>query len=310
MLSKWKAKAIIQKAISFLPYKENINYFFQRYVTKGVLLNEEHFTYKLEHARDHLQFFEELKGGIQGKRVLELGTGWYPIVPIAFFLYDVGEFISIDISSWMNYESQLATIAVFQEWEEEDKLKDVLPDIKTENWNILIEILENKEKYPNSTTINQALRFTPYIKDARNSGFETNSFDFICSNNTFEHIYPEILKPILKEFDRIVKSNGAMSHFIDLSDHFAHFDASINIYNFLRFSEQQWRRIDNSIQPQNRLRWKDYEQIYKELGISYTALKVRKGDLALLASVPLSEEYSAYTPEELALSHGYMVTDT
>ena len=50
------------------------------------------------------------------------------------------------------------------------------------------------------------------------------------------------------------KPDGLHSHFIDMSDHFAHMDSSISIYHFLRYSEAQWKRIDNSIQPQNRWR--------------------------------------------------------
>lgn len=99
-----------------------------------------------------------------------------------------------------------------------------------------------------------------------------------------------------------------MSHFIDLSDHFAHMDSSINIYNFLRFSKRQWDVIDNSIQPQNRLRWKDYRQIYRNLDIEIREEEYRKGSVELLSAVPLDASYTSYTPAELAISHGYIVS--
>ncbi len=62
---------------------------------------------------------------------------------------------------------------------------------------------------------------------------KSDSVDFICSNNTFEHIPADILSAILREFKRVIKPGGLMSHFIDMSDHFAHFDSRITIYNFL-----------------------------------------------------------------------------
>ena len=59
MIAKWKAEAIVQKGISYLPKKDKINYLFQKYVTKGVYLTDEYFTYKITHARDHLAYFKK-----------------------------------------------------------------------------------------------------------------------------------------------------------------------------------------------------------------------------------------------------------
>ncbi|NNC83283.1 MAG: class I SAM-dependent methyltransferase [Flavobacteriales bacterium] len=144
--------------------------------------------------------------------------------------------------------------------------------------------------------------------DARATGLAESSFDFICSNNTFEHIYPNVLSDILKEFKRVLKADGLMSHFIDLSDNFAHFDHSITIYNFLRFSTDRWNMIDNSIQPQNRLRWKEYKEKYQELDIPITEESIREGELELLAQVDVHPQFDAFSAEELAISHGYLIS--
>ena len=46
MIAKWQMKAIAQKAISFLPKKEKINYWFQKNITKGVTLTDEYFEFQ------------------------------------------------------------------------------------------------------------------------------------------------------------------------------------------------------------------------------------------------------------------------
>jgi len=51
----------------------------------------------------------------------------------------------------------------------------------------------------------QMLKVTYLIEDARKLSLPDNSIDLVNSNNTFEHIYPKILIPILKEFKRVVK---------------------------------------------------------------------------------------------------------
>jgi hypothetical protein len=105
-----------------------------------------------------------------------------------------------------------------------------------------------------------------------------------------------------------LSDGGVMSHFIDMSDHFAHFDNSITDYNFLRYSASEWKRIDNDIQPQNRLRFVDFERMYTDLNIPFVAMGIRPGSIEVLKSVPLSAEFKGYSPEELAVTHGYLVS--
>ena len=99
-----------------------------------------------------------------------------------------------------------------------------------------------------------------------------------------------------------------MSHFIDMSDHFAHFDRSITMYNFLRFSEGQWGMIDNEIQPQNRWRWRQYRDLYEDLELEVLHEEVRPGDMEALSLVNVHPEWKEFSNEELAISHGYLIS--
>ena len=99
-----------------------------------------------------------------------------------------------------------------------------------------------------------------------------------------------------------------MSHFIDMSDHFAHFDSSITIYNFLKFSSKTWGIMDNSIQPQNRLRHRDYLEMYSQSGLPVSHEEIRKGSLEELESVEVHPEFSGYSKPELAISHSYIIS--
>lgn len=308
-MKKWIAKALVQKAISYLPFRERVNYLFQKYVTKGVDLTDEHFGYKIQHAKDHIQYLLRYGDKKQDNLIVELGTGWYPVVPICIFLQGVGRVISIDIRDWTTKAQQLVAINKFLEWADRGMLAEYLPNPIPERWEILKHISAHPDQYSKSE-INELIGLTTLVADARHiEAIDNQSIDFICSNNTFEHIYPEILRGILRDFARIIKPGGVMSHFIDLSDHFAHFDHSITIYNFLRFSDRSWELIDNVIQPQNRLRFKAYKLMYQELGIPITAEDVRPGSLDLLAQVPVHPALQeAYTREELAISHGYLVS--
>ena len=276
MMSRWILKALVQKTISFLPRSEEINLLFQKYVTRGVNLDDVHLTYKVESARDHLEFFKPKLAEGKSQEVLELGTGWYPIVPLIFYLRGVGRVTSLDIRSWASKENHLLAINRLLEWYDNGRLQTYVDHIDAERLESLRKIAHAPEAV-DLEAINKLIQLRPVITDARYTDFPGNTFDLVCSNNTFEHIYPDVLQAILVEFRRVAKPDAVMSHFVDLSDHFAHFDRSITIYNFLQFSPAQWKVIDNSIQPQNRLRWSDYLKMYAALGIPVSATEVREG---------------------------------
>lgn len=307
-MKKWKLKAIVQKTISFLPFGHKINYIFQKYVTKGVHLSNEYFYDRLEHARNHLNNFKKYSSKTIAQSSLEIGTGWYPIVPICFFLSGTDKIYSVDISFLTSKDKIHSTLEKFVESYQLGHLSKYINFIPAR-----IEALKNIiESYDNLSLeeILQNLNIIYLIEDARKLPLPDNSIDLINSNNTFEHIYPDILVQILKEFKRVVKKEvGVMSHFIDMSDHFAHFDKSINIYNFLQFSDNQWKWIDNSIQPQNRMRIYDYKNIYAELAIPILVESFRKGNVDELKTISLSKKYLNIPLDEIAISHCHIVSN-
>ncbi|WP_116125880.1 class I SAM-dependent methyltransferase [Lewinella sp. IMCC34183] len=308
-MAKWWLKAVVQKAISFLPYKEQVNFFFQKYVTRGVDLDDRHFRYKLEAARDHLKYYARYGTVPPAEAMaLELGTGWYPIVPALLFLAGFREVVSVDIRSWMNRERQLIALRRILDYHDSGRLQPYLSDPRPDRLATLRELCGPAGDTLNQAEISARLHLRALVMDATRLDFPDDHFDFICSNNTFEHVHAPVLRSILAEFRRVWKPDGVMSHFIDLSDHFAHLDAGIDIYHFLRYSDRQWARIDNDIQPQNRLRWRDYRDLYTDLGIPVREEEVVAGDAGAVRATSVSDAFSGYTAEELAISHGYLVS--
>ncbi len=72
-----------------MPFSHLINYLFQRYVTRGVVLSDQYLKDRLEHTRRHLAGFTLAGGGDTGKlsgirnRLVSGGAG--------FALYQWGE---------------------------------------------------------------------------------------------------------------------------------------------------------------------------------------------------------------------------
>jgi len=302
-MKKWVLKAIIQKLISWLPNSHEVNFWFQKNITKGVRLSDDYFGDKLMHAQDHLKHFRTHlpKGQFCS---LELGTGWYPVVPLAMYLAGAKNCTSIDLNPLMTNASFGQTIEKFKEWFKAGKLTHLEPYFLPEKVSQLIKIDITKSSFE---TLLVVFNFEYRVGDAQAMQDENETYDLIHSNNVFEHVHPPVLRNILLEFKRVLKQNGLMSHFIDMSDHFAHLDNSITIYNFLRFSPQAWRKIDNEVQPQNRCRLSDYEEMYATLNLPISAKDVRPGSIVDLEKIKLADCFSSKTKEDLAISHVHLV---
>ena len=56
------------------------------------------------------------------------------------------------------------------------------------------------------------------------------------------------------------------------------------------------------------MRWADYQKIYHDLGIKISAEEVRNGDVQRLKTVKIHPEFAGYSAQDLAISHGYLVS--
>ncbi len=303
MIRKWILKAIVQKIISYLPCSQQVNYLFQKYVTKGVQLSDGYFEDRLEHARQHIAAWQRYAGAQPPRQTLELGAGWYPVVPLAMFLYGAERIRTVDVTLLTNARHIRTTIRKMLDYAEAGRLQEIIP-LQPERLERLRTVFQQSQT-ADMAQLTQAFGIDYLVHDARRLPLEAGSIDFIHSNNTFEHIYPDILLDILREFRRVVRPGGLQSHFIDLSDHFAHFDRSITIYNFLKFSPAAWRWIDNSVQPLNRLRLPDYRRLYEQANLPITEERLRPGDLDALRQVSVHPVFQLNSAADNAVSHGY-----
>ncbi len=307
-MKKWILKAIIQKSISFLPYKNKINYLFQKYITKGVVLTDDLFEDRLIHASNHINCFHKFCTGKTDFISLELGTGWYPIVPISMYLCGAKIIYSVDIENLTSVKKQKESILKFIEWTTKNKIQQCLPNIKSDRLSTLEKLIAIEDDTEFSKRWKE-LGFNFMVHDARNLPFDNATIDLIHSNNTFEHVFPNVLNAILKEFKRLLKKDGIMSHFIDMSDHFAHLDKSITIYNYLQYSESKWNLIDNSIQPQNRWRINDYRKLYAANNFTILEELNRPGNETEVQSIKIQPPFNQYSVKDIAISHSHIIAE-
>ena len=98
-----------------------------------------------------------------------------------------------------------------------------------------------------------------------------------------------------------------MSHWINLVDQFSYFDKNITPFNYLKYTEKQWRWFNSPLTWQNRLRISDYRDLVARTGYEMIKEECTSGNPADLARVQLSPEFRNYRQEELLVLTAWIV---
>ena len=266
MVKKWILKAIVQKVISILPFSFRINYFFQRFITRRVRLSDDFLKTMMQHHRESIHFWNLHGRKVKGSIIIELGTGWHPVIPVLHFLSGAKEVVTIDLRSLLRKKNMKELLICLIKWYDTGDLDKLMHSIEASSVNKIQELIDDWTNLSLDKILGE-LGIVQVIADARELPFDNNSFDFCSSVNVLEHIEGKNLPAILCEMNRLIQPGGFHYHAIGTYDHFCHVDASISKFNYLRYSERQWKRIDNDIQPQNRLRLSYFRDLFLEMGL-------------------------------------------
>ncbi len=299
----FKYKAYLQKIFSRLPRSERLNYFFQKHITNSLPINEKDISEKIETVKLHFNNFRKYCDNKDPKscKYYEFGSGYDMVIPIGISLLGFGNLTCIDIRELVFPDLINDSIKRLYSFRDKFGIKaEVLKNVPQVDRNNYREILKEcfNIKY-----------FAPL--DARKTGIESNSIDFILSNATMEHIPEEHLPDIMKESYRILKPGGIMSNVIDYRDHWSFFDNSISVYNYLQYSDKEWKKLNPSIMYQNRMRHPDYIKIIKGAGFEILEEKPDYPvniELEHLNKVKLTDHYlRKYSREELSIKSSMLV---
>ncbi len=301
-MARWYLKAAIQGALSLLPQPQRWNRLLQRHVTRSLRLRDAYFLRKWRQCERHLETFRAAGGATGGFVALELGTGWFPIVSTGLVLAGAHRVYSIDVQPLLRRAQLIATLEHYRRHLQAGTL--VLPDGQAEQARKRLAAL--LERPASMEDLLRRLGVELLIADARSIDLPSGQIDLFVSNNTLEHIPGDALVDILREFRRLGRSDAVMTHFIDLADHYAAFDPSITVYNFLRFPEWRWRLFNNRLHYQNRLRVSDYRRIHAEAGWPPVAEDNSRKPVEMLRSVPLAPEFRRYREEDLLVYSTWM----
>jgi SAM-dependent methyltransferase len=256
----WKTKAAIIRACSLLPEAERVYRIIQRRYGRLDGNPTDRFTIAARLAA-LINRFKPL----DGSRMLEIGTGHAPRVPMAFYLCGAAQITTIDLNRRMDETAVRGLVDFVGTCD----CVRILESAGIDSYSVT----ERARRVTKSLSVAETLQAAgiKYIApgDARHTGLPGASFDCVFSVYTFEHIPRDVLAAIMTETRRLLAPGGIAVHLIDASDHFEHADKSISKSNFLRYGDFTWSLIaNNSFAFCNRLRASDYALMFSEAGFT------------------------------------------
>jgi len=210
--------------------------------------------------------------------VLEIGSGWFPTIPIMLCVDGARSVRMSDLNLHMDEVTFQSTLRY---------LKNRFPH------HTALKAINCLEDLPVSYMVPFAAANVP---DA--------SVDFIISRTVLEHIEPEVIVTLHRELLPKLKPGGLVVHVVDHSDHMEHRDKTISKLNFLTWSKE-WHRWINLLtrEGENRLRHHEYPALFQRAGYDLLSATgtIHEGALKSLEAMKLAEPFATMPKAELAV---------
>lgn len=290
----FRIKCALKTLIGKMPYSNELDYFTQKYLSRSMPPRKKDIQKKYRKALYHHEIFKKYGSVDSDKAVVyEIGCGWHLAMALGFSTLGYHKIIALDVTEHLRPELINTTLRYIKE----DNLIAFEPSVVDEN--NLKNILRDEYRID---------LLVPC--DSAKTGLADRSVDYIYSHNVFEHIPPELIPHIMDECFRVLDDNGVISFVIDYSDHYTGFDKSITQYNFLRYSEKEWKKYNPPLHYVNRLRHSDFVRMFMQAGFEIVEENViRPKDWSnIVKDFPFDSMFKEkYTLEDLSITFSKVV---
>ncbi len=305
-MPNWLIKSAIQRAISLLPASQTWNSLFQTHITRSLDLTKSRFDARLDYCRTHLDNFFDLRPGPANDfSAVEVGTGWYPVVPIGLFLCGAGTIHTFDIDPLLRMDRLNRMLESFLDYDRNGTLVKFLPRLLPERVARLREIAARPAQSP--ADLLSQFNIHSNVRGAQDTRLKDGTIDLFLSTGVLEYIPAPVLKAILAEFQRLGTARATQSHYFNLVDQFSYFDSSITPFNFLKYTSSQWKYLNSPLTWQNRMRISDFRALFSEAGYQVIREINTSGKLEDLKKVRLSSEFQNHSTEDLLVLYSWLV---
>jgi len=232
----------------------------------------------LENYGDMKRTAEAAGASFLGGTVLEIGSGWFPVIPVLLCLEGAKQVLMSDLSPHMDDVTFGTAVR---------ELVRRFPD-RTD-----LRGISHRSQLP-----------IKYLAPLDVAKIEDNSLDFIISRTVLEHIPEAELTRLFNALRPKLKPSGHMVHLIDHSDHLEHQDKSITRIHFLTWSAGFHAALNRLIKEgENRLRHHEYRRVFERAGYAVAIEEgaVHEGTRRRCGGLALAPPYDGMSAEQLSI---------
>jgi hypothetical protein len=223
-------------------------------------------------------------------RILELGSGWYPATPYLLL-----------------YKSGARSICTYD-------IAEHFSAARLTRFNSFFRSTFGKPPELNggALPLPQEIRYFPKT-DLVTSPPADHSVDLVISRFVLQNVPREVLADLHAVFRRCLRPGGAVVHLVSPSDQRAYSDRSLSLYDFLQYSESEWRKITSRFYYHNRMRLPQYVELFENAGFRiekrvYKSLSRDSEEFKKFSRLRLHSDFERFSLEELtAASFGFVL---
>lgn len=247
-------------------------------------------------VRFHARFVERCerslaalgRGPLEGKGLVELGSGWFPATPLLLLSRGVCRTHTFDLRKhYSRKRIREAAHAVFR--------RTAHPEVAAAA----------------DGTLPESVRYFPRT-DLATARLAEKSVDLAISQFVLEHVRPEDIERIHKASLSWLADDGLWIHWISPGDHRAYGDRSLSAVDFLRYSPAEWDRIaGNRFAYHNRLRRSQYRELFQRCGWRTVMDEAELSPAAReqLAGLPLHRDFARLPADDLVAGSLWFVLE-
>ena len=282
-MTGWERKSLIFRTLDAMPFGSRVHYLLQRKVTREWPRREEKLAALFGCAARFRDIYaRHADRPVEEASVLEIGSGRDLVVPLSLRQAGFARVYCTDI--------------------------EALADI---------DLVNHAHRYVCARAGADCVPFEDFAHLAREGIHylapayvedlgEDVQVDYFVSNETLEHIPKDALHSVFRSVKGHLREGAISAHAIDYSDHYAR-GGGISRFNFYRYDDAAWKKHNSRFQYVNRLRHSEYMAMLDACGFEILEEETTPGEVPGDVRRDLSERFSGYADEDLAILRSTIV---
>lgn len=299
----WRVKALLTRLLGCTPRGGDIVNYYRTHLGKGAQFD---IKMRLGSGQRLLTKLRHEQVEIANTRILEIGSGWHPILPLLLYLGGSRRVVMTDHQPWMSPATVRAT------WEQfHTRLPEVaaIVGVSEVHAREKLAILGPVDDHWREHWARAGLEYHAPLNLAQQDP-PNGPFDIIFSNSVFQLVAERILRSLVLRTPRWLAPGGICYHDISPGDTFAIDDRRLSVANHLQFSRWAWALYGQGrLGYHNRLRPSDYSRLFEEAGLAVGPWEIATDPKSLrsLPQLRIHPDFRAYPAEELAAREARVV---